>query len=676
MIPRTVAVALAAIAFLATFVAVASPAPLAFGLLTQLIFVAPGVLLLRAVAPAEGWLPALAWGPLLGQALSSLAATGLWVAGGHGPWLLVAAPAIVAALIVPARRLRGRWALPATEWADGVALPLLLLLVPLIVALPFAHLGEMTPAGQAYRAYFTSDYVWRRAVVAELAKGATPLPINPYFAGDALHYYWMPHVLNAVQYRFAHTWASMDQLLLIHSIAIDAFFVAFLYGMVRLFRVRPWAAAIGVGFVLVSTSFEGAYVMFDNSTRGAPLLAGAGDLNIDAISRWYFQGIPIDGLQRLLFYQPHHATGYAMGLLGLLVLASRERARDATAFAIAGICLGLSIVISSFAGLMVTAAAALYELTGVIGRGDIKRAAAHAAAAGVPLAAAVGMVFALRYVDGTGEVLAFGLNRLALHDFVKVTVLSCGPVLIVTALAIPALATGRRGVSVLGALAVTSLIFYFLVNVRDHQDVYVGWRVGHFMFMAAAVVAGILVEHIAASTSAVQPLQWALFAIALLAGLPTTLIDIYNTQDVSEHGEPPYWTMMLRPDELQAFDWIDKNTRADALFQVDPIVRQAGAKFDNWAYLPAFAERRMAYGLPISMVPLAKYEQASSDIQKLFDEDSLAAYERAKRAGVNYVLIGPPERAAHPGVDQRFDALPNQITLAFKNGTISIYEIR
>ena len=34
-------------------------------------------------------------------------------------------------------------------------------------------------------------------------------------------------------------------------------------------------------------------------------------------------------------------------------------------------------------------------------------------------------------------------------------------------------------------------------------------------------------------------------------GLPTTIIDVYNTQDISEHGEPPYWTMMLRPDELQ-----------------------------------------------------------------------------------------------------------------------------
>jgi hypothetical protein len=43
---------------------------------------------------------------------------------------------------------------------------------------------------------------------------------------------------------------------------------------------------------------------------------------------------------------------------------------------------------------------------------------------------------------------------------------------------------------------------------------------------------------------------------------------------------------------------------------------------------------------------------------------------------VNYVLIGPQERKAHPGVEERFNSIPNQMPLAWKNGTISIYEVR
>ena len=664
------AIALATAACVALLLAVAGPLPLAFGLFSQAVFVLPGVLIVRAIAREEGWLPAIAFGPLLGQAFGCLVLTALWMAGARGAWLLIAAPMMVATLVWPARLLRGRWRLPTTDPGDAIALALLLVIVPLVVGWPFAHVGEITADGQAYRAYFTADYVWRRAVVIELAKGAA-MPVNPYFAGDALHYYWMPHMLSGVQYRFAAAWATLDELLLIRSIAIDLFFVAFLYGMARLFRVRPWAAALGVAFVILSTSFEGLYALFDFSSKNVPISA-VKNLNIDAISRWYFQGIPIDGLQRLLFYQPHHIVGYTIGLIGLLALAVRTRPVDAAAFAVSGVCLGLSIAMSSFAGVMVTAAAMVYEMAGVIRARDLRRGFIHAMAAAIPLAIAVGIVYGLRYVDRSGAVVELTVNRMAVHRFLWVTLLSCGPVLIIAALAIPALVSERRGLAVLGALAATSMFFYFFVNVRDHQDVYVGWRVGHFMFMAAAVVTGVLLERIAASSAATQPLQLAIVIMAFAAGLPTTIIDIYNTQDISEHGEPPYWTMMLRPDELQAFDWIKHNTRPDATFQVDPIIRA----LDGWAYLPAFAERRMAIGFPISMIPLEKYENGSKAITAMFDESPLAAYERAVRAHVNYVLIGPPERKAHPGVEERFNSIPNQMSIAFKNGTVSIYEVR
>ena len=663
----------AVVACLAACLVVAGPATLAFGLISQALFILPGLLILRAIFPRQGWLPIAAFGPLVGQAFGCFVMTLLWVAGGRGPWLLVATPLIVATLAWPARRLEGRWRLPATEPGDATAVALLLILVPLVVGLPFAHVGEMTPDGQAYRAYFTADYVWRRAVVIELAKGASPLPVNQFFDGDVMRYYWMPHILDGVQYRFAGAWASLDELLLIRSLAIDAFFVAFLYGMVRSFRVKPWAAAIGVAFVILSTSFEGLYALFDFSAQSVPISA-VKNLNIDALSRWYFQGMPIDGLQRVLFYQPHHIVGYTMGLLGLIALAIRARPVDGVAFAVSGVCLGLSIAISSFAGLMATVAAILYELAGLQRSFDVRRGVMHAIGAGVPLCAAVALVYGLGYVDRSGQVVELIVNPVSVHRFAAMTLLSCGPILIVTALAIPAMRAERRGLAVFGALAVTSIAFYFFVNVRDHGNVYTGWRVGHFMFMSAAVVIGVLVEHIAKSKSGAQPFQLALVVIAFLAGVPTTIIDIYNTQDITNFSDAPAgkMTLLLRPDELQAFDWIRKNTNPDARFQVDPVARGQ----ETWAYLPAFAERRMSIGLPISMVPLAKYENGSKEIQKLFDESPLAAYERAARAKINYVLVGIPERDTHPGVEERFNSIPNQLPLVFKNGTISIYEVK
>ncbi len=672
MANRRLAIAGCVAAFAMSYASVASPAPLVFGLISQLIFLLPGALIVRAMTPCAGWLAALTYGPAVGQALGSLMLTLLWVAGGRESWLMIGAPLLAATLAWPARRLAGRFRLPVTEPGDSIALAALLFIVPVIAGLPFAHVGEITANGVDYRAYFTADYVWRRAVVIELAKGDM-LPVNPYYAGDALHYYWMPHVLSAVQYRFAGAWATLDELLLVRSISIDAVFVAFLYGMIRTFGVRAWASAAAVAFVIMASSFEGLYALFDYARHGVPL-RDVKNLNIDAISRWWFQGIPIDGLQRLLFYQPHHAVGYVIGFIGLLAIARRDRERDATAFAVAGACLGLSIAISSFAGGMVTVGAAIYEGAAVLRRLDFRRAFVHAAAAAVPLTAAVAVTYALRYVDTSGSVVALELNRMAVRDFFRVTLLSFGPVLLLSLAALTGLRRDRRGVGIFGALAVSCVIFYFLVNVRDHQDVYVGWRVGHFMFMAATVMIGLLFERISALPAPQQKLGWAAVALMLAMGLPTTAIDVYNTQDITNHGPAPAgrWTLRLSPDDRQVFDWIRHNTDPKSIFQLDPAPRDP----ETWGYLPAFAERRMAAGLPISMIPLRKYQEASHDVRLIYDEPPLLAYERSRKAGIDYIIVGPPERAVHPGVEERFDSVKDLLPLAFRNGTIAIYQVR
>jgi hypothetical protein len=76
------------------------------------------------------------------------------------------------------------------------------------------------------------------------------------------------------------------------------------------------------------------------------------------------------------------------------------------------------------------------------------------------------------------------------------------------------------------------------------------------------------------------------------------------------------------------------------------------------------------------MIPLAKYEEASTAVRQIFDEPPLLAYERAVRAGINYIIVGPPERRVHDGVEARFNSVPDLMPLVFKNGTISIYHVK
>jgi len=57
---------------------------------------------------------------------------------------------------------------------------------------------------------------------------------------------------------------------------------------------------------------------------------------------------------------------------------------------------------------------------------------------------------------------------------------------------------------------------------------------------------------------------------------------------------------------------------------------------EMWAHIPAFAERRMGVGVPLSMVPLQKYEEGSRRVQwtghpdllpVVFHNDAMSVYE-------------------------------------------------
>ena len=73
---------------------------------------------------------------------------------------------------------------------DTLALCLVFVLVALLCGQPFRKVGLADPDGtRAYRAYFTMDFFWHTALVAEVSKFTNP-PRNPFWASEPLHYYW------------------------------------------------------------------------------------------------------------------------------------------------------------------------------------------------------------------------------------------------------------------------------------------------------------------------------------------------------------------------------------------------------------------------------------------------------------------------------------------------------
>jgi hypothetical protein len=637
---------------------------------------APGVLLARRLYDGHrgGALAAALIGPLWGYALSSVVLMVLWTLGARHWGLLLVAPALAWLALWPLRGLRGILTPPALRSADACAVLLLLCLVPAIVGPSYAQVGRDVPEGRAYRAYFTADFVWNMAVVAEVSKGDVP-PHNQFLKDRPLNYYWTSHLWPAVEYRTFAPYVRLDRLLLINAIGFGLIFVAFLYLFTRQFTSSPALAAIGCAAAVMLTSFEGLERLVALWRAEMPITE-LRHLNIDAVARWFYGGLPVDGLHRLLLYQPqHHASAYALGTSALLVLVQGGRRLEPLLMVFVGMLLGMSVLVSAFAAMMLTAMVAAYAAFLHGQRRAWGAMVPHALAGAAPLALAAVAALQLEFVDRSASILELRVNPLALAQPLTTIPLSFGPTLVAIAGAI-LLAATRRTSDLLPPLVMVlvSALFLVFVNVRDHQDVYVGWRAGHFIFMAAAPLTAVCLAAIWRARALVRWTGTALVGLLALAAAPTIIVDLYNTQDIDnrEWGPGFRWTVVLSPDELHALEWIRTETPPHALVQVSPMARHS----ETWSYIPTFAERRMVAGLPISMVPLEPYYLASININAIYDASSARnVFDWGSRFGINYLVVGPAEREAHPYLEALLASEPHLLPVVLQNTTVTIYQV-
>jgi hypothetical protein len=112
---------------------------------------------------------------------------------------------------------------------------------------------------------------------------------------------------------------------------------------------------------------------------------------------------------------------------------------------------------------------------------------------------------------------------------------------------------------------------------------------------------------------------------AVILAIPTVAIDVYNAQDITNRGPGPNfpWTLVIKPEERDALNWLKRTTKPTALVQVEPIASGAG----GWASIPAFAQRRTAAGIPISMIPLRPYQEAIAQIRSVFNATTVVGVQ-------------------------------------------------
>jgi hypothetical protein len=655
-------------------VIIAGPWALAYVLL-YLLATLPGWPLGRVLFgrhPA-GWV----FGALLGYGLTCVA---FWVVIELGvpsavtfviAWLVLSG----ALWMVVARRQRPPLIeLPALNTPDARMLVLLLLLVPAVFALPYKHLGARDAEGNRfYRAYFTADFIWHMALTAELTKYSMP-PINPYVGDRTIQYYWTYFLVPAViSEEGVGGLREIENSLKVNALCSGVLFIASLVVATWAVSLSAVATALAVMVAVVAASAEGLFAWWELVSQGRPL-RGLTDLNIDAMSNWRFKGLRIDSLVRSMWYNPHHSMSAAFGLVAMPIAGVAGVNAPIGAIALAGAALALSTTFNPLIGGLFSLIYGAVVIADAIRARQITRLLHHATAAAL-VGIAVGWCIGNDMVDGAAAVVLYGLGGYAVNNPVISLMLSLGPLLVPALLGIwPPWRLPRRAWPAVAGAVIGLLVFY-LVRLSVEAS-YIGFRAGQLLQLMLPGLAALFFARLWMSAPPGRAAAGAIVLALLVIGLPTTLIDSYNAQDIGNRRMGPgfRWTITLTPGEQEAYSWIRTQTPRDAIVQMDPSAHGR----ETWSQLPTFAERRMAAGRPISLMDIPAYTERSRKAHNMYAERRAdIAAQFARELGIDYIFVGPAEQKRNsPDALAKFEQRDDLFQLVFDNGTNRIYEIR
>jgi hypothetical protein len=620
-----------------------------------------------------GWVT----GALLGYALSAIALSaalrlGIRTAGA------VAAAALLLLLAAFAGRRSGRGrdpliALPPWGRRDTLALLLVLVLVPVLMWAPYAHNGAADATHtRHYRAYFTADFLWHMAMTGELAKGAIP-PANPFAADQTVNYYWTYFTLPAIGASLLAPHANaVEQCLEINAVLSGLLFVSAVFVATWAAVPRAGAAALAVALALLAASAQGWYGVYDAFSRGRSLDALRA-VNIGAITAWEFRGLRIDALPRALWWTPQHAMACALGLTAVIAATAPATIRLG-GILLVGVSLGASLIFSPILGASLALIYGLTILAGAWGRGAavLREAVRHSLAA-VPVVAAFGWCVYNDMWERAGGALAFGFGGLARRAPAETLALALGPLLAAAliALVLPGL---RRSAVPHAVAAIVGLGLLYLVRLVP-DPAWVGFRAGQILQITVPGLAALWIAWILDRRGAARWANAGLLVLLFVAGLPTTVIDVWNAQDTANRRMGPgfRWTIDITPAQQAAFVWIRRGTPPNAVVQMEITSRGR----ETWSLIPSFAERRMAAGQPIALLMDEENRGRVARVTQLYrTSDAREAWTIANDLGIDYVYVDRVERQHFAEGVSKFERAPHLFVPAFRNEEAAVYAVR
>ncbi len=591
--------------------------------------------------------------PVLSLTVRSLLSLGLfpfaWLACRllPGAWLIPALGVVLAVGL--AFSLRRRAVDGESSKTDLAGILFILLVVVAATRLPFSRIGYPLDGKYAYRAYFSSDYLKHFSVVESLNNGPMP-PANLYFAGEALHYYWLPYAVPAVVARVA---GSTPKAMYAFSFTVNFLFLILLFEACRrISKKRRWMPFLAVPLVL-APSLEGLYQWATRARFSfAAFFAEGRAFNIDGLTRWLWDLPQIDTLLRSLLFTPQHLLSLAFVLL-FLVFADEERERPW----LLSLFLALSLAASFFVGgiLLLSRSGHVLAREGArLIRRDLapfeflRGLMAHFL---LPLFV-LAMSVALRMISSGGS----GILIKALGPRQVFVLLGLNLGMLVVSGGWGLLASRFRSRAFVTILLGISLALLLAVRIAGFESD-VSLKAGLVVILALALLTCRLGELPASGRFAVP-----LALLIIVPGSLTAILDIRNSSDVRNAR----FTSYVGGEEMRMLEWIKRNVPEGKVVQNYPPARTW-----NLSAIPAFAGRPMAIGDrmhgQIFQVRPDLYERRLEALGLALNGLPTTA-DGLRRLGVDYLFWGEDE-------SRFFKIDPGSLPVVHREGRTVLYAL-
>ncbi len=516
------------------------------------------------------------------------------------------------------------WTFQETVW-----LFVWVLIVATAVFFPFYGVGRETQDGFAFRPYFNADFFRNMSVAGSLASTGIP-PMNPYFSGYTLHYYWFFHVM-AGFIRTLFPQMQMDSVMVQLSLLSTLMFSACMFFILKKQIQFKMVLLLMLPLFIIGSDYKSLYVMAYLKSHKLPWTAFI-TLNIEGMLRWIWHVPQIDFLYRAMLYAPQHLMALTVVLMTLLAW---KRLSDTRVMILLSGLIFASIGFSAFiGGLLLVAYLVAFLIFLIQKRKSLKWW--HPAAVtllGIFFAAAYLYLFRMFLAGGTQ--FRFGLDQNILRHFWRYTIYDWGPLLFlgIAGCFVTTKDNISRWALIVPLISCFVLIYSVEIVLPGQSDI--SLKVGYLSYIFLLILAARFFNYSLTLSTIKKAAILTAFVISMIPAVMTWAMDSYNTGDTKNHRLTTY----VHPEDAKLMTWIRRNIPPKA------VILNVSAHASNFQYsiVPPFAERTVFLGdivySRIFQVPEDEIKGRRAVVSKMYGADCKSLEEMMRFRNLDYLFL-------------------------------------